>query len=199
MLEGALVIAPFLPKFSKLRLLSINANYISPDGGQDVLTTISGQSGLTYINFANNQIEATAVFSLVVAIKTLSKLPTLLLEKNTFEAAGKTALCKEISSLDNLTELGLEYNHLGHEDAFAVAVVLPSLTKFMNLDVSDNKIGDAGAKALSNAVKQNGNLTRLGLNFNLIVSGLRSNNFWAHFQNCPFKFKSLVKIILIIK
>ena len=156
---GAVVISVVLEKNSSLTHLDLSFNGID----EDVASSLSWYSSLTFFNLEGNCIGDSGASSLSKALKAKSSLTDLNLSDNRIGDAGASFLSQALKANSSLTNLNLSINSIGDTGASSLSKALKANSSLTNLNLSFCKIGDAGASSLSEAIKENSSLTGLNL------------------------------------
>ena len=161
---GAVVISVVLEKNSSLTHLDLSFDGID----EDVASSLSWYSSLTFFNLEGNCIGDSGASSLSKALKAKSSLTDLNLSDNRIGDAGASFLSQALKANSSLTNLNLRHNSIGDAGASSLFEALKANSSLTDLNLSGNSIGDTGASSLFEALKANSSLTDLDLSGNII-------------------------------
>jgi Ran GTPase-activating protein (RanGAP) involved in mRNA processing and transport len=122
-------------------------------------------SSITVFVLSSCNLNNLSLCKLAEALKGNTSLKSLNLYNNKFRSTGVKALCEALENNTTLEELNLKENYLGDSGGRVIADGL-NKTSIKTLDIGYCCIGNAGARALTEALKGNKSLTSLMIDNN---------------------------------
>ena len=152
---GVVRIASALKKLSSLRILSLCSNGITDYAAEEISNVIANNVLLVDLLLGNNQLQATGVCKLAIALKKLFILRTLDLSNNHIIRDTAEELAVTLSNCTNLQQLFLDDNMLGTEGTIKIANALKCINSLQVLTLSNNNITESATDVLVGVLKNN--------------------------------------------
>ena len=152
--RGVVRIASALKKLSSLRILSLCSNGITDDAAEEISNVITSNVLLVDLLLGNNQLQATGICKIAVAMKK-TLLMKLDLSNNHITPDAAEELAVTLSNCTNLQQLFLNDNMLGTEGTIKIANALKCITSLQVLTLSNNNITESAAAVLVDVLKNN--------------------------------------------
>ena len=164
--KGAEYLGRALPK-SKLQVLTLDNNEITPVGAQSLAAGIAQSTTLRELDLSDNRLEDLGVQALTSALPQ-SQLSILHLGNNKIGSSGGTELAKVLPKT-KITLLDLMDNRLNNEGALSIIHELNHCPHLRSLNLSNNKINEDGILEIAQFLqtdKTNSTLNQIKLGFN---------------------------------
>ena len=152
--RGVVRIASTLKKLSSLRILSLCSNGITDYAAEEISNVITSNALLVDLLLGNNQLQATGICKIAVAMKK-TLLIKLDLSNNHLTPDAVEELAVTLSNCTNLQQLFLNDNMLGTEGTIKIANALKSVNSLQVLTLSNNNITESAVDALVDVLKHN--------------------------------------------
>lgn len=144
------------------------ANKLEQGQINQLLTALTTNTSVTYINLANNRIDIRYVTKLAQALTNKQNLTFLSLDRNFLEDNGIKAILEQLQDKTLLQTLFLSSTGCGDAGAEKIAAFLQNNTSLSCLTLNSNLINPQGAENIAQALTHNFSLKSLSLKFNLI-------------------------------
>ena len=148
-----------------LQHLYIHQNNLSSESLASIITGLSHNSSLTYMNISDSHFSMANVDSLASVLKDYSKctLTSLDLQDCHINSEGAVVLAAALCEKSTLQHLYLHCNPIGVEGASSMSDMLQHNASLEDLELTDDSVGEEGVHQLINSLKHNQTLERLWL------------------------------------
>ena len=148
-----------------LQTLFIFENNLSSESVARIITGLSHNSSLTYLNISNSHFSMANVDSLASILRDWSKctLTVLVLQDCHISGQGVSELAAALYKNSSLKHLNMRNNPIGVEGASSMSDTLQHNTSLEWLELCDDSVGEDGVYQLINSLKHNQTLRELWL------------------------------------
>ena len=148
-----------------LQHLDIYLNSLSSESVASIITGLSHNSSLTFLNISNSHFSTANVDSLASVLKDHSKctLTALILQGCHISSEGAVKLAAALCKNTTLKRLNLDHNRIGVEGASSMSDMLQHNTSLEHLWLRDDSVREEGVHQLINSLKHNQTLRELWL------------------------------------
>ena len=158
-------LSELLKSSHSLKHLCIYQNNLSSESVASIITGLSHNSFLTFLNISDSHLSMANVNSLASVLRDQSKcaLTWLVLEDCHINGQGASELVAALYKNSTLKRLILDHNPISVEGASSISDMLQHNTSLKDLHLHDDSVGEEGVHQLINGLKHNQTLRQLVL------------------------------------
>lgn len=161
--EGTKAIAEALKYNSSLTKIDLGMNDVENVGVRALALALKENQGLKHINLRANKIGHEGAHFLAEALKTNRTLTELDFHNNSIGDVGTQSIFYALADNQSMRSLTLTSNNIKRHGFKAIAIALRSLRNLQELYLDYNNLLSEDIQELTDGLKQNNSLTKLGL------------------------------------